>query len=388
MIWINFLHFYQPVNVDASIIKEATEKSYLRIIRALEEHADIKFTVNINGSLLIRWEELGYQDLISRIGKLIEEGKIDLTGTACYHPLLPLIPKKEVYRQIQENEELLKKHFGKNFKPRGFFLPEMAYSHNISKIVKKAGYEWLILDEMAWNGKLAEADTEKVYKDRNSGIKIVLRSRAVSKEYVPNAINKLINIKGEEEKIISATDGELYGLRYIDHTAEFEKLLKNSKLKTMTVSEFIDSQKEFLDISPAPHSWETTEKEFSQGQPFNLWQEKTNTIHKKIWKLLGLAYETIEENEKDLNYWWARWHLVRGMASCTFWWASARDFRSFSSLSWSPDEIERGINELIRAVRTLDGENTRDAKIKAEKLYVEIEKMVWQKHWVYYWKKT
>src|SRR3989339_565882 len=321
MIWINFLHFYQPVNVDASIIKEATEKSYLRIIRALEEHADIKFTVNINGSLLIRWEELGYQDLIS-------------------------------------------------------------------KIVKKAGYEWLILDEMAWNGKLAEADTEKVYKDRNSGIKIVLRSRAVSKEYVPNAINKLINIKGEEEKIISATDGELYGLRYIDHTAEFEKLLKNSKLKTMTVSEFIDSQKEFLDISPAPHSWETTEKEFSQGQPFNLWQEKTNTIHKKIWKLLGLAYETIEENEKDLNYWWARWHLVRGMASCTFWWASARDFRSFSSLFWSPDEIERGINELIRAVRTLDGENTRDAKIKAEKLYVEIEKMVWQKHWVYYWKKT
>lgn len=388
MIWINFLHFYQPANADAVTIKEATEMSYMRVIRALEEHDNIKFTININGSLFIRWEELGYGDLIKRIGKLIKQGKVDLTGTACYHPILPLIPKKEVERQIKENEDLLKKYFGDNFMPRGFFLPEMAYNKEVSKIIKRLGYEWMILDEIAWNGKLDIADTQKIYKDKNSGIKIVLRSRSASKEYVPNAVNKFLDIKGENEKVITATDGELYGLRYIDHTAEFEKLLKNPKLRTMTVSEFIDSENGLLDINPSAHSWETTEKEFSLNEPFNLWHEKTNTIQKKIWQLANLAYKTIEENENDPNHWWARWHLVRGLASCTFWWASARDFRSFSSLSWSPDEIERGTNELIRSVRTLENENTREIKVKAEKLYVEIKKMVWQKHWVYYWKKV
>ena len=80
---------------------------------------------------------------------------------------------------------------------------------------------------------------------------------------------------------------------------------------------------------------------------------------------------------------------MRGLQSCTFWWSSARDFsRQFGPLSWGPDEIERGTNDLIRAVRSLSSESTRDAKLQAEKLYSAIIKMVWQKHWAYYWKKT
>lgn len=37
MKWINFLHLYQPVNADPAIIKEAAEKSYYRIVSALEK---------------------------------------------------------------------------------------------------------------------------------------------------------------------------------------------------------------------------------------------------------------------------------------------------------------------------------------------------------------
>jgi len=66
LIWINFLHFYQPANTDGHIIKEATEMSYRRIIRALEDQPDIKFTFNITGCLILRWEELKYFDLIKK----------------------------------------------------------------------------------------------------------------------------------------------------------------------------------------------------------------------------------------------------------------------------------------------------------------------------------
>ena len=106
-----------------------------------------------------------------------------------------------------------------------------------------------------------------------------------------------------------------------------------------------------------------------------------------MWELANLAYKTADKYKEDKDYHWARWHLTRGLASCTFWWASAKDFRLFGPISWSPDEIERGANELIRSIRALDDTATRKTKIKAEKLYIKIKKMVWEKHWTYYWKK-
>lgn len=388
MLWINFLHLYQPVNADARIIKEATELSYLRLVKVLEENPNIKFTLNITGGLILRWEELGYQELISRINSLIKKGQIELTGTPAYHPLLPLIPKEEAIRQIKENETILRKHFGKNFKPRGFFMPEMAYSPAVSKIIKKLGYEWIILGEIVEKGKLGKTDFNKIYEDKNSGLKIVFRSRELSESYVPETLDKMIKKEKNGGLAITATDGELYGLRHTDPTGEFEKILKNPNLETKTISEFVDGHKKLEKIKPVAGSWVSTEKELKDGQPYILWLDKKNKIQKNIWELANLAYETAEKYKNDDNYIWSRWHLVRGLASCTFWWASGKNFSHiFGPHAWSPDEIERGVNELIRSIRTLDDVATRKTKIKAEKLYIKIKQMIWKNHWTNYWKK-
>ena len=395
--WINFLHFYQPANADGHIIEEATEMSYLRIIRALEEHPNIKFTFNITACLILRWEELKYFDLIKRIKKLIKKGQIELTGSAAFHPILPLIPEKEVVKQIKENNETLKYFFGKDIKLNGFFLPEMAYSLKVAKLIKEFGYSWLILDEIAYRGKFftsvlskrdkKQVDFSKIYLGEDSGLKIIFRSRKFSKCYVPDFINKEIKKVNLKNPYITATDAELYGLRHIDQTAEFEKLLKIKNLETFIISDFIKKTKEVEKIKPIASSWETTEKDLKQNKPYALWYEKNNKIQQRLWQLANLVYKTVEYNKNDDNYGWARWHFVRGLASCTFWWASAKDFRLFGPISWNPDEIERGINELIRAVRALDDVTTRQTKIKAERLYIKIKQMVWEKHWTYYWKK-
>ncbi|MDD5071587.1 MAG: polysaccharide deacetylase family protein [Patescibacteria group bacterium] len=388
MLWINFLHLYQPVNNDARLIKEATELSYARIIRALEEHPDLKFTLNVTGALILRWEELGYENLLKRLNNLRKKGQVELTGTAAYHPLLPLIPKEETIRQIKENEEILRKHFGKNFRPRGFFIPEMAYGRKVAKIIKKLGYEWIILDEIANNGKLGQTDFNKIYEDKNSGLKIIFRSRRLSESYIPETLNEIMAKEKNHNLVITATDAELYGLRHNDPTAEFEKIIKNRNLKTKTISEFIDERKKTEKISPIAGSWVSTEEELKKNQPYMLWLDQKNEIQKNIWELANLAYKTADKYKKDKNAHWARWHLVRGLASCTFWWASARDFgHIFGPLSWNPDEIERGVNELIRSVRALDDLATKKTKIKAEKLYLKIKQLIWKKHWTYYWKK-
>ena len=387
--WINFLHIYQPINTDAHTIKEATDKSYWRIARALIEHPEIKFTLNISGCLFLRWKELGYQKLIEIFKKLSEKKQIEFTGSVAYHPLLPLIPKNEVVKQINENEKILKKYFGKNFFSKGFFLPEMAYSSSVAKIIKKHGYEWIILDEIAFDEKKQDKKLNNIYKDKASGLKVIFRSKKLSNTYVPKTVKKLLTTN-KQKTIITGTDGELYGLRYLDQTAEFEKILNNKNLITKTISEFINEKElkeKIKKIKIRACNWESTEKELKEKKPYASWINKKNKIQNKLWDLANFAYKTLEKNKDDKNYYWARWHLVRGFASCSFWWASAKDFSyNYGPYAWNPDEIERGVNELIRAIRTLNNIKTRKTKIKAEKIYIKIEQLIWQNHWNYYWK--
>lgn len=384
MKWINFLHLYQPVNTDTYNIEEANEKSYKRILRALEENKNIRFTFNVAGCLIQRWEEMGEQKLIERLFSLVKKGRLELTGTAMYHPILPLIPEDEVIRQVKENEEILKKYLGSEYKPRGFFLPEMAYSPNIARIIKELGYEWIIVDEIINNGKLNQIDVTKVYEDENSGLKLVIRARSESNTYVPQKISKLLS-EGNSKTVITASDGELYGLRHIDHTGEFEKLLKNEKLETQKISDFIDGEKSLVKLKPISGNWNSSEKEIKEGQPFFVWYNKNNKIQMKLWEMQKLAYEIVYKNTKDENFYWARWHLVRGLISCNYWWASEKDFMLFSGVTWNPDEIERGINDLTRAVRSLANKETRTVKIKIEKMASGLRYKIWKKHWQSYW---
>ncbi len=388
MIWLNFLHLYQPVNTEEHIIKDATIQSYLRIIRALEEHPNARFTFNISGCLFLRWEDLGFKDIPERLKKLIDKKQLEITGTAAYHPIVPLIPEEEAVNQIKENEEILKKYLGEGFKPKGFFLPEMAYSPRASKLLKKLGYEWIILDEFSAQPKPKDFDPNKIYIDKASGIKVIFRSRKLSNSFVPETITKISQDSSNKNTIaITATDAELYGLRHNDPTAILEKSVDNKNIKTLLFSDYIKEQKTLQKIKIVKSTWETNRKDIDNNSPFPLWLNPKNDIQIKLWELANFSHKTVNNHKDDPNYTWAHWHLKRGFASCTFWWASKKDFKNvFGPISWNPDEIERGTNELIRAVRSLEKTTTRKDKIRAEKLYIKIKQMVWLKHWTYYWK--
>lgn len=384
--WINFLHLYQPAAIEDEKVIEAAEKSYLRIIGALKRNKNIKFTLNISGCLLERLHKLGYSGLIEDIKNLIEEKRIELTGSSMHHFFLPLLPDEEIKRQISLNEKTLREYFGSDLGLNGFFIPEAAYGKNVAKLIKNFGYKWLMLDEIASCGKLNAIDYSNLYIDKSSGLNLCFRNRNYSNNYVPQIVLDFLK-KDKNELMVTATDAELYGLRHDDFSANFEKSLKSSRLKTKTVSEYLNGLSCKKIISPIPSSWGTTEKELKKGQPYHLWQDKNNKIQTNLWKLAKLAINTVNDYKKDENYVWARQHLDKGLASCTFWWASAKDFGMFGPISWSPDEIERGANELIRSIRALEDVKTRKIKIQAEKLYIDIKKMIWKKHWNYYWKK-
>lgn len=380
--WVNILHLYQPANLEADKVVEATAMSYERIVRALEEHPEAGFTLNIAGCLVARWaEEFKYDELISRIRRLVERGQIELLGSAAYHALLPLVSESEAEYQIKEQEEVLKKYFGSQLKLKGFFLPELAYSPAVARLIKRLGYEWLVVDEITGFGRLGRIDWSVRYEDEQSGLVLLFRHRARSESYVPASLLKLAAAP-EAQTVVTASDAELYGLRHLDHLAEFEQALKRQDIVTETASAYLAGLAKSARIRPVASSWQSTPAELKQGQPYKLWQDRANPIHRQLWQLAGLADRLEQEHRADPNAWWSRWHLVRGLASCVFWWASGHDFRKvFGPVAWSPDEVEKGVNELIRSIRALEASTDLETKLAAEKLALDLRKNLWRRHW-------
>lgn len=380
MLWLNFIHLYQPASMERAKLLEATLDCYERILRALEEHPELKMTANIAGSLLERWAtDLERNDLIDRFKKIIKKGQLEIVGSAAHHALLPLVMPREIIAQIKEQEKALGNFFGLP-RPQGFFLPEMAYNPKVARIIKELGYEWLIVDEITLFGELDSADNG-IYIDKNSGLKVVARQRAASESYVPDTLKKMMQ-NGGNQAIITATDAELYGLRHNDHTAEFENIIKSPALATETLSKYISSQKIGKAKRLIASNWQTTEADLQKNQPFRLWDDKRNLVQQDLWKLAHLAQKLFYKYGEDENQWWSRWHLWRGLASCSWWWASKNDFRSvYGPLAWNPDEVEKGVSELIRAIRSLEKSTDKKTKITAELLAQKIRTDVWVKHW-------
>ncbi len=373
--------------MEREAIEEIAQDSYNFILDILEKSPKIKLTINICGGLTEQLDKYGYKDIIKRIKKLAEKGQIELTSSAAFHAFLPLLPETEIKYQIKTNDAINKRYFGNIYNPSGFFMPEMAYSKKLGKIIAEMGYKWTILDDIHLDGKFGNVNYNKGYIIKSGGLKTIFRKRKISKTYVPTEILKLLKDDKNSRNIITATDGELYGHHHQDIEGHFYNVVKNTNIETATISDFFKKIKSWDNVEPVAASWESTEKELKNKEPYALWDNSHNKIQQKLWKLANLALTTANNHINDEQYGWARDHLNKGLASCTFWWAAGRNFTdSFGPISWNPDEIEKGTDELIKAVRALDN-ISRLTKIKAEKLYITIKKMIWEKHWKYYWKK-
>ncbi|MBT4349642.1 polysaccharide deacetylase family protein [bacterium] len=380
--WVNFLHIYQPPWQDKGVIEQASSESYEYLFGLLDKYPKFITTLNITGSLVEQLEEFR-PDLLKLLQALIKKGKVELTGSAKYHALLPLLPTEEIKRQILLNEEILSKYFFK--KPVGFYMPEMAYSKKVAEIVKDFGYQWIVLDAINLDSK---KEDDILYEIKNVGLKVIFRDRKISKSYPAEVIYKKLKQKNKKtETIITGTDGEMYGHFHKDWQGHLEKILQDDHLSIQSVSQYINNltDNKVKKVKLLTASWETTAKELKKGVAFALWQDPKNKIHRDLWKLTKLAIKIVNQNTKDSSWKWARWHLDRGLASCTFWWASATKPSDFSPLTWNPDMIDNGSEELVRSVRSLHKIKTSQ-RLKAERLYIQIKKNTWETHWRKYHK--
>jgi len=353
MYWSPFLHFYQPPWQKKEILERVVKESYLPILEILEKNKKAKITLNISASLTELLVEYNFQEILARIKKLAENRQIELTGSAKYHPILPVLPKSEVIRQIKLNENLNQKYFKKVWRPRpkGFFLPELVYDKKTARIIESLGYQWLILDEIAYTGKIGKVNFEKRYLIKDLKLKVIFRNRGLSDIFYTGWLDSeekfwraFKNDNRSNNFLITAFDGENLGHHKPGTERIFEILLK--KIKTLTISELLKIYQKQETIEPLTSSWSSREREMKEAITYPLWFHPQNKIHQLQWALTKFIVKIIGKNRKNANYKKARILLDKALNSCQYWWASATPW-------WSIEIITEGAEKLVEVLKTL-----------------------------------
>ncbi len=351
MKWANFLHFYQPANQQPDILEAIVAQSYAPIIAGLKKNPRVRLTINISGALLELLHEYGYDYLIKDLRNLVEENRIELTGSAKYHALLPLLSDEEIRRQIELNTETLKRYFG-DYMPRGFFAPEMAYDERIGQIISELGFEWLILDEISCGGDVGQVDYSQIYTLTATKLKVFFRDRRLSNLIMSAVVRSRETLREAmqdelkaDRYIVTAMDAETFG----HHRPGLEKMLfkvfETKEFELLQISDIEKFYKVKQDIAPARATWASSKLDIEKNIQFLSWNDPENIIHKWQWAFTELVLKEVYGMDPKHS----RFSLVRGkmdmaLSSDHFWWASAKPW-------WSLEMIEYGAWSLLDTLR-------------------------------------
>jgi predicted glycosyl hydrolase (DUF1957 family) len=364
---------YQPANQDLTILQKIDKECYKPLFSLLSEYENARFSLNINGVLIELFYEYGLADTMDLIKNLVSENIIEVVGTAKYHPIIPLIPKKEAQHQIRLNEEINRREF-RRWQRYGFFPPELAISGGVAKYIRQIGYKWVLMSGIA-----IPEDTEwpydKIYLSPN-GLQLFFRDDILSnkisfknikaKDFV-NDINTLFQpekiLKGNkmidiDRYVITAMDGETFGHHIPHYERTFlKKVLDLIEEKEIIKTLFISELDQHFPLSnkrivPRESSWSTNYEDIQKGVPYPLWNHPDNNIHKYYWKLMKSLNKLMDLADNiDITTDWdvenyyttSRYFYNRGIYSCPMWWSNPQNGM------WSPNLIYKGIELLMKA---------------------------------------
>lgn len=383
--WALLLHFYQPPTQTCEILEKICDESYRPLVKLMSEEPQARLTVNIGGVLTEMLQHQCMGDVVSGLRTLSERGQIEFTGSAKYHPILPLIPQGEMVRQIELNYDTNHRYFGESYAPKGFFPPEMAYGKDIVRPVMETGHDWIILSGIACSSSWP---TQSIYEIPGGTKKLVVFFRddilsnkiAFKNVDAPGFIRSLKNIEGADENIyvVTAMDAETFGHHIKNWEAIFlksllEKLATPSKdissnmftgektaseIKLVTVSELLALFPKGKSLEPRPSSWSTSINDIENGNPYPLWNSGDNAIHQYLWRHLWLAIELTDKAVLVARSDDAREHaeaarntLDGALHSDPFWWASYKPVRNLSIIHRGLSLQSEAILNAYRAIK-------------------------------------
>jgi len=138
----------QYAEIPVSEIPEVVKKSYIPVLSTLLEIPKLEVVLNFTGVTLEILKN-SYPEVIDLLKEGIDQGKFEMVGCGYSHPIFPLLPVIDMKKQIEFNNEVLETTL--NYKPKGFWLPELAYDPLIPGVLKSFDFLYTFIDEELYN---------------------------------------------------------------------------------------------------------------------------------------------------------------------------------------------------------------------------------------------
>ncbi len=323
------LHIYQPPTQSPGVLRRVDEECYTPLLRLLSE-TGCPVALNINWSLTEQLVREG-----SEVPGLIRSaGSLELTDSGAYHPILPLLERRDVERQLMLNRERSARHLGDR-SPTGVFPPEMAWDPSLAGLLRGMGYRWAVTDDLPWvhSGRPAPFDSIP----ETDGLLVFLRSNFWSNRIAFHALDGEQTAReladglslwsgGGDAYVLLAMDGETFGHH---RSGSLERFLQPflMALEEMEDVELATPGRLAGLFPPLPAvvpagSWSTTGADLDAGRPWPLWDDRSNPVHVALRELVRQVREwasgCTSERVADL--------ADRMLYSCPFWWAAEGRF--------------------------------------------------------------
>ena len=309
--------------------------------------------------------------IIPTFRKYLEEGRIEISTSPHYHPILPILVdiadvstnpngdlpltlgmKKDAENQIKEAIQIIENAFG--ITPKGIWPSEHCISNKTLKLLSDLGIKWTISDEGVlansikfdfvrdFNGNLENPyPLLKVYnyKGNKSDIKVIFREaifpNLISFEYpnhdservavdlydrIKTIQNKIQNSPDQTHLLTIAMDCENCWENYTKDGAVFlnklyELINNDDTLETVLISDYIEKERHLKEInSIKAGSW--------INQDFKLWIDEP--LKNLAWTYLKQVKDDFEDfirqDPDNPNIERARRELYVCQGSDWFWW--------------------------------------------------------------------
>lgn len=173
------LHNHQPVGNFPWVFQQVFEAAYLPMIEALERHPRVRLSLHYTGSLL-DWLSEAHPDFLQRVAALTRREQVEMVGGGYYEPILPAIPDQDKIGQIRKLSACVQDYF--NTTVSGMWLAERVWEPSLPHLLRKAGIEWTILDDVHLkNAGLEDNDLYGYYatEDQSPILKVFATSQAL-----------------------------------------------------------------------------------------------------------------------------------------------------------------------------------------------------------------
>lgn len=289
------VHNHQPVGNFEFIFEKALKEAYIPFTEQLLKHKDIKFVVHTSGCLwdYIKNKSPDYMDLI-REGT--RKSQIEIIGSGYQEPLLPIIPERDAYGQLDKMREFMNDNFKAEM--NGCWLTERVWEPNLAKILFNARIKYTFLDDYHFlTAGIKKRELYKSFITEYNGFPVTVFPISERLRYlIPfSELDELkkylvsVSEEGEDNLLVLLDDGEKFGL----WPGTYEWVYKNEYLKRLITflednNDWIETvlPSEYTDKFPAENVVYFPTTAYREMGEWSLRAEQS-IVYKKLWNSIN-----------------------------------------------------------------------------------------------------